>query len=115
MELTISPLVTSDTPSHLVLQAVEAAATGKMPVDGIVCGSTNSAMGAVAGIEAAGRKLGREVDVVAKEAIPFLQLFRPEMIVVEEDVAAAGEALAKAAVQANEKPDAPPVQILFRP
>lgn len=115
IELTISPLVTSDSTSSIVRSSVETAVTGKMPVDGIVCGSTNSALGTVAGLEAAGLQLGKALDVVAKEPIPFLELFRPEMIVVQENVAAAGEALARAALQANEKPDEPPVQILFRP
>jgi len=53
--------------------------------------------------------------VVAKEAIPFLRLFRPQLITVQEDVGRAGQVLASAAMQAVHDPDAPPMQELDVP
>ena len=40
--------------------------------------------------------LGRDVDVVSKQTSPLLQLFRPQMHVVNEDVRMAGRELVKA-------------------
>ena len=88
----------------------------KLPdIDGILCGSPTAGMGAVAALEAAGGVLGREIDVVAKEAVPFLTLFRPGIIAVHEDVATAGEFLARAVIQAINRPDLPPLQALDFP
>jgi len=84
-------------------------------IDGIVCASTNSAMAAVAALEEAGMRLGREIDIVAKEAIPFLSLFRREIIAIREDVGRAGAVLARAAIRAIREPEAPPLQDLEIP
>lgn len=94
--------VTSDSPAD----AIEAAVTrrfGQAPVpDGIISGSTTGAMAATTGVEALGLELGRDFDLVAKEAIPFLGRFRKAMIVVHEDVHRAGTALAQLVVAAIE-------------
>lgn len=66
--------------------------------DGIICGSTTATMATVAAAERAGRVLGRDFDVVGKEAIPVLHLFRPGIFVVTEDVGRAGDFLARALV-----------------
>ena len=52
---------------------------------------------------------------VAKEAIPFLRLFRPGIIALQEDVARAGDVLARAAIRAIREPEAPPLQDLEVP
>jgi LacI family transcriptional regulator len=69
----------------------------------MILGSTTAAMGAVSAAEMSGRKLGQEIDVVAKEAIRFLKRFRREMIVVQEDVGQAGDFLARAVMAAIER------------
>lgn len=81
-------------------------------VDAIVAPSTASAISAVAALERAGRVVGQDIDVFAKEAAPFLQFFRPQILTVREDVVAAGSFLADAAVQAIEHPERKPMQAL---
>ena len=63
--------------------------------DGVVSGAGAAAFAVVAGIEDAGLVLGRDVDVVSKQTSPLLQLFRPQMHVVNEDVRMAGRELVK--------------------
>lgn len=95
--------VTSDSPAQAVERALLARLSGANPPDGLVCGSTNSAMAAVAAAEQAGLVLGRDIDIVAKEAVRFLRRFRREMLIVTEDVGQAGDFLARAVVAAIEK------------
>lgn len=64
--------------------------------DGIVCCSGGATFGLVAGIEAAGLKLGIDVDVVTKQLANILPLFRPQLLVVNEDARLAGRELATA-------------------
>ncbi|RUW66442.1 LacI family transcriptional regulator, partial [Mesorhizobium sp. M4B.F.Ca.ET.049.02.1.2] len=49
----------------------------------------------VAGIEDAGLKLGRDVDVVSKQSSELLHLFRRELLVVNENFRLAGSELAR--------------------
>lgn len=111
----IDPNINSDSPSDRIRESMEASASAGMQFDGVICGSTNAGMGVAAGLEAAGVKIGQDVDIIAKEVLPFLNLFRPEMLVVYEDVQAAGIDLARAAIQAIEKPNLPPVQVVTVP
>jgi LacI family transcriptional regulator len=60
-------------------------------------------MSSIAGAERNGRVLGRDFDVVAKEAIAVLRRFRREAIIIKEDVGRAGEFLARALVAEIEK------------
>lgn len=104
---------TSDSPAAEVRAAVaEALAQG---CDGIICASTSSAMSAVAALEARGMSVGRDADLFAKEAIPFLDLFRPGILALREDVGRAGRVLAQAAIRAIREPEAPPLQDLEVP
>ena len=52
-------------------------------------------MALVAGIEDAGLRLGRDVDIVSKQSSELLHLFRPELLVVNEDFRLAGRELAR--------------------
>ncbi len=99
---------------HLTMReaVAEALAAG---ADAVLSASPTGAMAAVAALEGRGGRLGREADVFAKEAIPFLSLFRPGLLAVREDVARAGEALGRAAMQAIRSPGAPPLQELDVP
>ena len=78
-------------------------------VDGIVCASTTSCMAAVAAAESAGMTVGEEVDVVGKEAIPFLTVFRSAILTFTEDVGAAGTFLAGALLRQIAEPERPPI------
>ncbi len=99
--------------------AVEAYVTsrmGRLPrIDGIVCGSTTSAMAVVAGSENTGLQIVRDFDLVSKEAIPFLHRFRRGIIVVKEDVGQAGNFIARALMAAIERRAPELGQCLERP
>ena len=79
-------------------------------IDAFVCPSASCAIGVAAAVEAMGKTIGTDIDIVVKEVIPFLKLFRPKILVMQEDVAAAGEWLCKAVLQAIEYPELPPLQ-----
>ena len=95
--------VTSDAPASQIEAAVLARLLQAPAIDGVVCGSTTSAMATVAAAERAGLAIGRDYDLVAKEAIRFLARFRREILVVPEDVTRAGAFLARAVMAAIEK------------
>ncbi|MDP3962138.1 MAG: LacI family transcriptional regulator [Pseudorhodobacter sp.] len=94
---------------------IEHLAKANPKVDGILSGSTTAAMAVVNAGERLGMVLGRDFDVVAKEAIRFLHRFRREILVVHEDVREAGDFLAHAVVAAIERRDTPAKQGLERP
>ena len=113
VEVRILSDVSSDKPSA----EVQASLARVLPdgIDGLVCASTSSAMAAVAALEGHGMRLGHGIDLVAKEAIPFLSLFRREIIAIQEDVGRAGAVLAQAVIRAIREPGAPPLQDLEVP
>ena len=99
----VAEKVTSDSGGEAVDEAVTARFMAPNPPDGILVGSTTAAMSSIAGAERTGRVLGRDFDVVAKEAIAVLRRFRREAIIIKEDVGRAGEFLAHALVAEIEK------------
>lgn len=113
--LTVPDQMTSDDLITDMRAFVAAKVAADPTIDGIICGSTNATMAAVAGMESEGFDVGTDIDVYSKEAMPFLRFFRGALIVVHEDVAKAGEFLAKAAIQAIRDPQAPPMQGLQLP
>ena len=66
--------------------------------DGIISISGSSTIALVAGIEAAGKRLGKDVDLVSKQSAEFLNWIRPEIYTVNEDVRQSGRELAKAVI-----------------
>jgi len=108
--VTVAPDISSDDRMDAIRAAVAAALDRDPRIDGVIVGAPVAAMAAIAGLEARGRSLGRDVDVVAKEAIPFLRLFRDPIMVIAEEVRTAGDFLARAALHAIAHPDAPPMQ-----
>ena len=111
--------VISDINSDFSRQRIETGMTGIFQQvdrpDGIVVGSTTSAMCTVAAGEAAGLILRTDFDVASKEAIPILGMFRPGMIVTFEDVGRAGDFLARAVMAAIENRGGPVMQALDVP
>jgi LacI family transcriptional regulator len=99
--------------------AIEAAMTRRMAMDpipdGIICGSTTAAMAAVTGAELNGLQIGQDFDIVGKEAFQFLRRFRREMLVLREDVGRAGAHLARAVINAIERPGGAVAQALDQP
>jgi LacI family transcriptional regulator len=114
-ELGVLDGVSSDSGIAAIRSAVAARLAGSPSVDGLLVGAPVAAMAAVAGFEARGLTVGRDFDLVAKDAVPFLTLFRQPIMTVEEDVSRAGDFLARAAVHAIEHPDEPPRQCLDVP
>lgn len=85
------------------------------PFDGVICPSTNSSLATIAAVESKGFSIGKDVDVVSKEATPFLQRIRSGIITVPEDVGVAGEYLARAAIQRVTSPKLPHLQMVEVP
>ena len=105
----------SDSGSDAVRAGASATLARHPDIDGIICSSTSAVMAVVAALESSGRTLGQDIDVFGKEAIPFLTLFRPQIMALAENVSQAGEFLARAAIQAIREPDLPPLQGLDVP
>lgn len=112
---TIADGITSDTTSVEVVAYMREFLKGHPHIDGIVTASTSSAMAAVAALEQNGGKVGREIDVITKEAMPFLEYFRADVLTISEMVNTAGDFLARAAIQAVRNPNDPPMQQLEVP
>lgn len=106
---------TSDDPGPLIEAATLAHIQNHPGADGIVSASPTACMAATAAVEKLGRTLGGNVDLAAKEAIPFLKRFRPAILTVQEDVAKAGQFVAHATMKRIAEPDAPPMQQLDAP
>lgn len=83
--------------------------------DGIVSGAGGATFALVAGIEDAGLKVGRDVDIVSKQASRLLHLFRPQLHVVNEDIRLAGYELARAVAGSIERADVKSLQSLAQP
>lgn len=64
--------------------------------DGLVVASGGATFALVAGIEEAGLRLGRDVDVVSKQSSRLLRWYRPELWISQEDFRLAGREVAKA-------------------
>jgi LacI family transcriptional regulator len=83
--------------------------------DGIVSGSGGAAFAIVAGIEEAGLKLGRDVDLVSKQSSRLLHWFRREIFTVDEDIKLAGRELSSAVLKRIGGADAKSLQSLSVP
>lgn len=84
-------------------------------IDAIVCASTSCAYAVMAYLEKQNLEIGRDVDVMVREFIPLLKRFKPSLITVPEDVAAAGDFLAKAVLHRITEPEQAPMQALETP
>lgn len=115
VSLTITEGITSDDASADIVRHLVRDLAAFPETDAVVTASTSSAMAAVAAIEQSGAHVGVEIDVASKEAMPFLKLFRADILAISEQVNTAGEFLAKAAIQAIRNPDLPPMQGLEVP
>ncbi len=90
--------VNIDTPLAEIRDAVEALMRSPEAPDGIICSSGSAAIAVNAAIEAAGKRVGQDVDLVSKQSAPILNWIRPEIITACEDVRLAGRELAKAVI-----------------
>ena len=115
--ITVNVLENATSDSHIptVLSAVKGALKADPSVDGIAVASTTAAMASVSALEQLNMTLGDNIDVIAKEAIPFLKLFRSEILTLSEAIGTAGDFLAKAAINAIQNPKSAPMQYLEVP
>ncbi len=109
----VIPDVTSDDTGAKITDRLSSYFCDHPDCDGMICPSTGTAIAAVAGAERIGRVIGIDLDVFAKDAIPFLRTFRPALRTARENVQEAGAFLARAAIHAVEHPDDPPMQGLM--
>jgi LacI family transcriptional regulator len=89
--------------------------SGSRPPDGLICGSAASAISAIAGAEAAGKRIGRDFDVATKASFDLMRKFRPEIEVIHEDFRSAGMELARAVLRTIDGEPATALQILDVP
>lgn len=114
-DFSVSKEINSGSPSSVSSAYMADLFSRHSDIDSIICASTNSAMAVVTGLESAGLRVGKDVDIVAKEAIPFLSEFRRGIHVIQENVLLAGDFLARAAMQAVREPELAPMQQLEVP
>ncbi|MDG1946441.1 MAG: LacI family transcriptional regulator [Amylibacter sp.] len=115
ISLTIAPIITSDSSITLISDTVSKQIINNKKIDGILVGTPKGAMAAVAGFEKLNLTIGQDIDIVAKDAVNFLKLFRNQIIVINENVEIAGKKLAEAAIHAAQNPDSEPIQYIDRP
>ncbi|MFM2356383.1 MAG: hypothetical protein RLZZ528_2119 [Pseudomonadota bacterium] len=107
--------LTSDSPVKLLEQEMPRYLRGPDAAEGLVIGSTNAVMATVSAAEDMGLEIGRDIDIAAKEAIPFLSRFRREILTMQEDVSLAGNFLARAIMHRIANTTAAPMQFLDVP
>lgn len=112
-KFSILPDITADAGGEAIKQKIAHFLTEQPDVDGIIASSASTAMFVALGAESVGRTIGADLGLVGKQATNFLQHFRKPIHVVNEDVREAGTFLARAAIQAIEKPDLPPMHRLI--
>lgn len=89
--------------------------TARNRPDGIVCSSPLSALGIVGGLEQAGLKVGKDIDVVTKQSVSFIGWYKPEILTIREDFRLAGRDLAKSVLAQINGADAKSLQHLVGP
>ena len=115
ISLTIAPKITSDSSITIISDTVSKQIINNKKIDGILVGTPKGAMAAVAGFEKLNLTIGQDIDIVAKDAVNFLKLFRNQIIVINENVEIAGKKLAEAAIHSAQNPDSEPIQYIDRP
>lgn len=91
--------------------------TGQKAVrpDGIVCYAPLSALGVASGLELAGVKIGKDMDIVTKRNSQLLAWFRSDLLTINEDFHEAGRDLANSLLALIDGADPGKLQHLVRP
>lgn len=113
--LTVIEGATSDSPSKEIEAVIPRYLRGPGALDGLIIPSATAVMAAIPAAEDVGLEIGRDFDVAAKEAIPFLTRFRRPILTVGEDVGEAGVFLTRALMHRIANPGAAPMQHLDVP
>ena len=104
--------VTSDDNVHTIFQAVRQTLQTEPAYDAIVAAGMAAAVASTSACDDLRRTLGQDIDIMAKDANGFFAIFRNSILTLPEAVGAAGDFLARAAIQAIQNPELPPMQYL---
>jgi LacI family transcriptional regulator, galactose operon repressor len=115
VSLVLADQITSDSGKDAILSGLADMLNAQPTYDALISASPNSTMLATRAVEATGRRIGSDFDIFTKETVPFLQLFRPEILALREDVVKAGAFLAKAAIHEITKRDQSLMQRIDQP
>jgi LacI family transcriptional regulator len=107
--------ITTETALDDIRAACDAMMRQEDAPDGLISLSGSAAIALVAGLEAAGKRLGTDVAMVSKQSAEFLNWIRPEIHTVSEDVRHAGRELAKAVIARIDGVGAESLQSIARP
>jgi LacI family transcriptional regulator len=88
-----------DTPYDILQAEIERLMRSRHRPDGLICGNGSSALTAAVAIEAAGLKLGVDVDIVTKHSADLIRRVRPEIFAINEDFRKAGNHLARSLME----------------
>jgi len=86
----IDPEMTLDSPPDAIREAVMRRLAGRTPPDGYICPGDGAALAVMAGISDAGKEIGAEVDIVAKQTAQIFRQVRPRVDAIYEDTTLAG-------------------------
>lgn len=92
------PAVSLDNSIEQIRDSIRTLLRSPVRPDGIVSGSSAPAFALIAGVEDEGLQVGRDIDIVSKQSSKLLQLVRPQLHAINEDVRQAGFRLARAVV-----------------
>ena len=85
------------------------------PPDGWICPGEIAAIATNAAIYDAGLRLGRDIDIVAKQTSRVFDLFRPRIDTIYEDISEAGRGMARALLDEINGKEAGDLQHLQKP
>ena len=107
--------VTIDTPLAEIRDRLAALMHAPDAPDGIICSAASAAIAARSGLDKAGKRLGQDIDMVAKQSAEILDWVVPEVITAREDIRQAGRELIRALIARIEGVAAEKLQSLSRP
>ena len=111
----IPETVDLDSPAGAIRDHFRARADEADAPDGLICPGEVSAMAAMTGLFEAGRMLGREYDIVAKQTSRLLSDIQPGVDTIYEDLTAAGMELGRMLLRRIGGERASDLQLLLQP
>ena len=105
----------ADSPGAEIEAAAAACLSRPNRPDAFIVPSAATSMALISGAEDVGLHIGRDFQLMSKEATPFLRRFRREIMTVSEDVSLAGAFLAQAILHRINHRHEPPMQRLDVP
>lgn len=111
----ISESLDLDSPAGAIRDHFRARANEPDAPDGLICPGEVSAMAAITGLFEAGRMLGREYDIVAKQTSRLLSDIQPGVDTIYEDLTAAGTQLGRLLLRRIGGEQASDLQLLLQP